>query len=593
MAAELKQELALYPNYLHPAVADFTADRVGDARLRTTNAVSAEAKWAARLVCVGSLLTFLYQIVYLALDRPFLSVRDPSVLILHLINIGLFGIAVILSLNVGPWMKQHWKQVAFAFSAIMIASSTAITIITRQTQPLSIELILFLAGTGPFLSWGEGAQAMLSVCAFVGFGATILALPGSAFNAYQVLGILIGAAIGLFSTALERRLRRARWDAEAEVLKGRETLLVQERLRMAGLLASGIAHDLNNTLNVIKLRLSMLAQDELMTARHAAELQALERSVEDAARTVARVREFGQGGEDSRDEPVQLAEIGAQAIDLARSSIEGRPSLRGESIQIFSEIPENLPAVRGSASDLRQVFLNLLLNAADAVGQNGVIRICAEFDHAAIVVRVRDNGRGIPPEHLEHVFEPFFTTKGPLGSGLGLSTAREIMESIGGSITAANRSQGGAEFTLTFPLAEAGRELSPAQPLNAARGGCRFLLIDDDAENVSSLQEVLLRDGHQVETALSGAEAIDKLRSNPAYDFILCDLGMPGMNGWEVARQVREIAAGVHFYIVTGWGKDIERQIPSSVSVSGILSKPIDVGEIRRLAALGCPSNAA
>ncbi len=560
--------------------------------MRTTGAASAEAKWAARLVCVGSLLTFLYQVVYLALDRPFLSLRDPSVLILHLVNIALFGVAVMLSLNVGPWMKQHWKQVAFAFSAIMIASSTGITIITGQTQPLFIELILFLAGTGPFLSWGEGAQAMLSVVAFVAFGATILALPGSAFDGYQVLGILIAAAIGLFSTALERRLRRARWDAEAEVLKGRETLLVQERLRLAGLLASGIAHDLNNTLNVIKLRLSMLAQDEFVTARHAAELQALERSVEDAARTVARVREFGQGSEESRDEPVQLAEIVAQAIDLARSSIEGRPSLRGESIQIFSEIPENLPAVRGSASDLRQVFLNLLLNAADAVGQPGMIRIGAELDHAAIVVRVRDNGSGIPPEYLQRVFEPFFTTKGPLGSGLGLSTAREIMESIGGSITAANRLHG-AEFTLTFPLAEAGREISPAQMLDGTRGGCRFLLIDDDAENVSSLQEILLRDGHQVETALSGAEAIDKLRSNPAYDFILCDLGMPGMNGWEVARQVREIAAGVHFYIVTGWGRDIERQIPSSVSVSGVLSKPIDVSEIRRLAAQGCPSNGA
>jgi signal transduction histidine kinase/ActR/RegA family two-component response regulator len=555
---------------------------------------SVEAKWAARMVCVGSLLTLLYQVVYLALDRPFLSLSNPTVLILHLINIALFGVAVILSLNVGEWMRKHWKQVAFAFSVVMIASSTYITIVTGQTQPLFIELILFLAGTGPFLSWGEGAQAMLSVCALLSFGAGIMALPNHAFDAYQVLGILIAAAIGLFTTALERRLRRARWSAEAEVQKSRETLLLQERLRLAGQLASGIAHDLNNTLNVVKLRLSIIANDELVSSRHAAGLEALERAIEDAARTIARVRDFGQNRDEHQAGPVQLAEVIGQAIDLARSSIEDRPSLDGESIQLSSDLAHDMPAVRGSAPDMRQVFLNLLLNAADAVGRHGVIEIHSEVQDDAVVVRVSDNGSGIPDQYIGRIFQPFFTTKGPRGSGLGLSTAREIMEEIGGSLSASNRSAGGAEFTLRFPLTQTRREVSAPEPIAAAaRGGCRFLLIDDDVDNLSSLREILLRDGHHVDAALSGAEAIEKLRSNPRYDFILCDLGMPGMNGWEVARQVSEIAAGVHFYIVTGWGREIERQIPSSVSVSGVLSKPIDVTEIRRLAAQGCPGDSS
>jgi len=131
------------------------------------------------------------------------------------------------------------------------------------------------------------------VVAFMAFGVTIVSLPNSAFDPYQGLGILIAAAIGLFSTALERRLRRARRQAEAEVIKGRETLLLQERVRLAGQLASGIAHDLNNTLNVVKLRLTALGQDETVKARHAARMQALERAIDDAARTVARVRELG------------------------------------------------------------------------------------------------------------------------------------------------------------------------------------------------------------------------------------------------------------------------------------------------------------
>jgi signal transduction histidine kinase/CheY-like chemotaxis protein len=546
---------------------------------------AAEAKWAARLVGAGSLLTLLYQIAYLALDRPYLSASYPWVLVCHLISIVLFGVAVVMTLNVGPWMRSHWKQVAFTFSTAMIASTTCITILTAQTQPLFIALMLFLAGTGPFLSWGERSQTMLSIVAFIAFGVTVVSLPNSAFEPYQGLGILIAAAIGLFSTALERRLRRARWEAEAEVVKGRETLALQERLRLAGQLASGMAHDLNNTLNVVKLRLAALAQDEAVWTHHGARLQALQRAIEDATRTVLRVHDLGKARGEGGEESVNLCEVVAQAIDLARSSIEGRPALGGASIQILSQLSELLPPVMGRASDLRQIFLNLLLNAADALGKEGEIKVDATLEDDAVTVRISDSGSGIPTQHLERIFEPFFTTKGPHGSGLGLSIAREIMHSVGGSISAANRPEGGAVFTLRFPLAQHISESSDTQPAAAEGGGCRFLLVDDDAENVDSLREILLRDGHEADTALSGAEAIAKLRSGSTYDAVLCDLGMPGMTGWEVAREVRRIAAEVPFYILTGWGREVERQIPPSLSVSGVVTKPIDLNELRRIAA--------
>ena len=114
------------------------------------------------------------------------------------------------------------------------------------------------------------------------------------------------------------------------MLKSRETLVLQERLRLAGQLASGIAHDLNNTLNVVKLRLDALAQDEAVQSRHAARLRALDRAIEDATRTVARVRELGKAREEGRGETAQLCEIIAQAIELARSSIEARSALSGD-----------------------------------------------------------------------------------------------------------------------------------------------------------------------------------------------------------------------------------------------------------------------
>ena len=544
-----------------------------------------ESKWAARLVGAGSLLTVLFQIAYLALDHSFISLMHPWVLICHLLNIGLFGVAVLMTLNVGPWMKIHWKQVAFAFSTIMIASTTAIAISTGRTQPLIIALMLFLAGTGPFLSWGERAQALLSVVALLAYGVALLGLPGSAFNPYQALGILIAAAIGLFSTALERRLRRARWAAEAEVLRGRETLVLQERMRIAGQLASGIAHDLNNTLNIMKLRLDVLARDEIVRARHPERLQALARAIDDGARTVARVRDLGRSPNQDGDEPAKLPEIIVQAIELARSSIEGRPALSGASIQIISDVQENLPPVTGPASDMRQIFLNLLLNAADAVGRQGQIIISSMQQDDAVVITVSDNGTGIPVEHIDHIFEPFFTTKGAQGTGLGLSSARQIMESIGGSINATNRADRGATFALSFPLAKSCAEAAIAGPAAPQPGGCHFLLVDDDSETLDSLREILVRDGHQVDTAPSGPIAIEMIRSNLAYDVILCDLGMPGMNGWEVEREARRIDQRTNFYIVTGWGREIERPPQPPGSVSRTLSKPLDLNEIRQIAA--------
>jgi CheY-like chemotaxis protein len=244
-----------------------------------------------------------------------------------------------------------------------------------------------------------------------------------------------------------------------------------------------------------------------------------------------------------------------------------------------------LSLVRGPASDLRQVFLNLLLNAADAVDRQGEIKIDSTIGDSAVIVRVADNGAGIPAQHIDRIFEPFFTTKGPRGSGLGLSSAREIMESIGGSISAINSADGGAMFVLRFPLVKPRNDAASDQPPAPVLGGCRFLVIDDDAENLDSLREILVRDGHQADTALSGVEAIEKIRSSPTYDVILCDLGMPGMNGWEVEREARQIAAQTSFYIVTGWGQEIEREFQHSGSVSGVLSKPIDLNEIRQIAA--------
>src|ERR1700730_6637957 len=155
-----------------------------------------QAKWTTRLVSAGSFLTLLFQIIYMTFDRRFLSTVQPLILIFHFLNIGLFGIAVTLAVIGGPWMRRHSKAIAFAFSAVMIWSSTAIAILTRETEPLFVMIVLFLAGTGIFLSSGGRIQALLSVFAIAAFALAIhkVSVP---IDLYQWLGLSIAAAIGI------------------------------------------------------------------------------------------------------------------------------------------------------------------------------------------------------------------------------------------------------------------------------------------------------------------------------------------------------------------------------------------------------------
>jgi len=249
------------------------------------------------------------------------------------------------------------------------------------------------------------------------------------------------------------------------------------------------------------------------------------------------------------------------------------------------ELPPNLAPVDGSASDLRQIFLNLLLNAGDAMDKGGKIKIAANsIEHGMVLVTVSDEGTGIRAQDLPHIFEPFYTTKGPRGTGLGLSIASSVMESLYGSISAANRPEGGAIFTLRFRCASRTAAKAEQSTDYISAHPCRFLLVDDDEDNLLALQELLRSNGHQAEIAKSGREGVDRLRSI-TYDAILCDLGMPGMDGWEVARQVRDIAPGVKFYLVTGWARQIQLETDHPVEIAGILSKPVDFAEIEKLVA--------
>ena len=159
-AAKLPQKLI---GISYSAIGASETARVGTEA--TTSGSPDESKWGARLVGAGCSLTLVYELAYLGFDRGSLWVSHGWPLFLHLLNIGLYLVAVIMTLRVGPWMRRYWKVVAFAFSTILITSSMWLAIITGESEPLFVALMLFLAGTGPFLSWGERIQGLLSLVA--------------------------------------------------------------------------------------------------------------------------------------------------------------------------------------------------------------------------------------------------------------------------------------------------------------------------------------------------------------------------------------------------------------------------------------------
>ncbi len=372
--------------------------------------------------------------------------------------------------------------------------------------------------------------------------------------------------------------------SERELEQARQSLLRQERIRAIGELASGVAHDLNNTLHAMSLRLSLIEQNERCQAEQGENIQALSRIISDAALVVGRLQEFARQRHDRPLENVDVAATINEAIEIVRTGIEGQSSLDGTPICIQTELPP-LPEVPALASDLRHVIVNLLLNARDAMPGGGIIRIEGEQRDDRVIVRVLDEGGGIPPEDLPKVFDPFFTTKGNRGTGLGLSMAHGVLTRLGGDISAENRAEGGACFILSFPVAT-----QPSKPPALRRRSHpppphRVLLIDDDPDSLEATRMVMQLDGQEVDVAQNGASALERQRSGQQYDLILCDLGMPGLTGWHVAREIRKLSPRTPVYMLTGWAQQISDEDPRRRWVNGVLVKPMNLEDLRDLLA--------
>jgi signal transduction histidine kinase len=357
---------------------------------------------------------------------------------------------------------------------------------------------------------------------------------------------------------LERANERLRREIEARA-RAERLLLQTARLEAVGSLAGGIAHDFNNLIGVVIGHVSLLENRAPAGESLRAHLASIRQAGEEAARLTQQLLTFSRA---------QLPRLTAVDVnELIRETGGMLERLIGENITLVLDLGEDAGAVHGDAGQLRQVVMNLVVNARDAMPGGGTLRVgtrrgAGGGDGAGdrLVLEVSDTGTGISDEIIERVFDPFFTTKDPgAGTGLGLSIVQRIVTAAGGGIRVSSGPGRGTTFRIDLP------RVDPAAPggavagasAEAPGGGETVLVVEDQPALRRLVVEMLERLGYEVLEAADPARALDLAASRPAaIDLLLTDVAMPGMNGRELAERLRASRPGVRVLYMSGYAED-------------------------------------
>ncbi len=372
------------------------------------------------------------------------------------------------------------------------------------------------------------------------------------------------------------RLFDERTRALQELATAQDQLIRTEKLRALGEMASGVAHDFNNLLASILGRAQLLLR-KVEDPKFRQWLQVIERAATDGARTVRRIQEFARVRRDQPFVPVDVNRVVREALEVTQSRWAEEAQSQSVTIEVVSAL-EPVPEIAGDPVELREALTNLILNAVDAMPDGGTLALSTRVGNGEVVVQVSDTGVGISEEIQRQIFDPFFTTKGPKGTGLGLSLTYGIVSRHGGQISVESAEGRGATFTLTFPISRAEPQ-RPSPPSLPASAPLRCLVVDDDQMVLEALGDLLVMAGHSAVLVSNGAAAIARFKAEP-FDLVLTDLAMPRMNGWQLARAVKDHDPSVPVLLVTGLGVELSPEELHVHGVDAVLAKPVKLEDV-------------
>jgi signal transduction histidine kinase/ActR/RegA family two-component response regulator len=396
------------------------------------------------------------------------------------------------------------------------------------------------------------------------------------------------------------RLADGLQQAYEELRRTQQVVVQQERLRALGQMASGIAHDINNALSPITAYSELLLGKRQIPPETAKEyLKSINSSAVDIARIVARMREFYRRRDSSETlSKVIINKVIEEVIGLTRPRWRDVCQREGVSIQIKQELEADIPPLLSDPTELREALINLIFNSLDAMPYGGTIHLVTRSvirppskggteGERALQIEVRDDGLGMDEKTRRRCLEPFYSTKIQRGgSGLGLAMVYGMMQRHEGTIDVESAPGKGTSIRLTFPFRKETvpdnsgdtTQTSQERPLN-------ILCIDDEPHVLQLLTDCLTPFGHAVTTASTGERGLELFRAakskNRPYEAIITDLGMPGLDGRQVAKAIKAESAGTPIIMLTGWGATMKQDNEKAAEVDVLIEKPPNIQHLQ------------
>ena len=396
--------------------------------------------------------------------------------------------------------------------------------------------------------------------------------------------------------AHQARLHQDLEYAYDELRRTQAAVLQRERLKALGQMASGIAHDVTNAVSpVVGFSQILLKQERGLSEEGKRFLDYIRTAGQDVTHIIARLREFYRKPEDAESlQQIDLNPLVEQVAGMTRPRWRDIMQANGITIEVSTELAPEVPKFPGIESEVREAITNLVLNAVDAMPAGGKITLRTGVSHreaadrtpSHVIVDVIDTGIGMSEETRKRCLEPFFSTKGKRGTGLGLTMVYGVMQRHEGSVEIQSAPGQGTTFRLIFPVrdesyaTEEEESLAPIAPL-------RILCIDDEHLLRELVKEMLGRDGHDVEVSDGGQSGLNRFRQarehGRPFDVVITDLGMPYVDGRQVAKTVKQESPDTPVVMLTGWGALMKEDDTVPAQVDVVISKPPGSRELREV----------
>lgn len=361
---------------------------------------------------------------------------------------------------------------------------------------------------------------------------------------------------------LEQRVRERTADLRTMLVE-QESLARNARLRALGELATGVAHDFNNALSTILGQVHMLTRSDDIPERR---LRLIQQAAEDGVATARRIQDFASGHQGPETEDVDVRTWVEDALAMTRTRWQHQSLRSGHAIEVDVTIDPVVSTIRGRGPQLREVLVNLLINAVDAMNGQGRIRVAATLATAdRLELTVADTGNGIDESLRRRIFDPFFTTKGSRGTGLGLSVSQGIIAEHGGSIAVQSAKGEGSCFRILLPVRE------DESPLSAAK---RALVIEENEQMRGVLAGMLETVGHRVETRSAGRDGLERFEEI-GHDVVLVDLSLQDVPVWDVVDHLRRSNPACTIGLVAGWDSAIDPDALAGSDIDIVISWPL------------------